>query len=88
MKRVGPVGGVIGTSWTRPELKTVATRVAGRYSVATDVKAFIAFESFSLCSLSRVRTLACSPNRASVCNIVVLVLSSCLLVRNSRILWI
>ena len=85
-KCFGSLEDAVGSSWTRLELNTVATRVAGRYSVATEVNAFIAFESLSLCSPSRVRILACSPKRTKFWDMAVLVLSMCLLVRKSRIL--
>ena len=85
-KRLGSLGESLGISWTILELKTVATKLAGRYRVATEVKALEAFESLSRCSLNRVRILACSPNRPSVLDIAALVPFNWLLVRNSRIL--
>ena len=68
------------------ELNTVAIKLAGRYSVATNVKAFIVLESFSLSLLRKVRILLCPSNVPKVLDMAVLVRCICSLVRKSRIL--
>lgn len=70
----------------RFELKMVAIKLAGRYRVATEVKAFIAFESLSRCSLSKVRIFACEFNVPIVLYMLMLVFCMSLLVRKSKIL--
>lgn len=47
-KRLGCGGEDVGSSWIRLDWNIVAIKLAGRYKVAIEVSAFMAFESLSL----------------------------------------
>ena len=86
-KRLGWGGEDAGSNWMRLDWNTVAIKLAGRYKVATEVSAFITFESLSRSSLRRVSVLASKPKLPNVWETAVLVFCISWLVRKSRILY-
>ena len=73
-KWLGCLGGIVGSSCTILELNIVATKLAGKYKVATVVNALIDFESFAFCSPYEASMFACVSNVPNVWHIAALML--------------